>query len=777
MMPGRKKVEITLIILIMLIISGLSAWRALAILGIAVSGWIAGLAWSGLTAGFMLFWLAILAMVRPWKQGLSLQPWLIATIGLLVFGLAGFLLATPAGLSRITLELYAQGAWSPNIFTVEWGSLTDQEGLGWQVPLSLPAHAPVSAALEIRPGRQANGQWSEVWLVSALWPDGTPISSDQFQADGNWQRREVDWNGYQQPVWVFQGDQPGVLSWVGMAPGPLTLTFARHSQAGQVAIQWQGQPQMVELYAPDVEFTGVTLPVAGPVVWRASLPFSALAEEITLSVEPDPGAGFPAVIEKLSLRGLPGQAPLAAGEQLSEVLQFDSGFAVLTSTGLRFETKKSDELPRATLTGSLIPRLSWSPLIPLLENGLLVLYSALIGGITLGTLASLLRPRILVNLNILAITLLLALGLAEIALYIYLPPADKYYLWPPYLHAIFNPDPQILPGITGESHFIINSQGLRGDEFSAEDDYRILAVGGSTTESLYLDQTEAWPQLLQTMLNEAQQSRRVWVANAGKSGFNSREHVLQAQYLLPQYPDIEVVILLVGGNDFNLRLIEGDSYKPDYLLLPGAKQVLLKRVFTILPARNPDLHYYEQSAVWRLLNRVEQAQARRATVDAIDTEDNRGEVYLARRERRKKGMLEDTLPDLGPGLAEYHRNLNTIIDLAQARQVRLILITQPTLWRPGLTQAEQDLFWLGWQPGHKIFYSVETLRQGMEIYNQKLLEICQQRHLECIDLATALPKDSALFYDEIHFNEQGAAQVARIIADYLLDRSPFTLGP
>ena len=47
--------------------------------------------------------------------------------------------------------------------------------------------------------------------------------------------------------------------------------------------------------------------------------------------------------------------------------------------------------------------------------------------------------------------------------------------------------------------------------------YRILTLGGSSTECLVLDQTEAWPQLLQDRLNETNKYQ-VWVGNAGQSG-------------------------------------------------------------------------------------------------------------------------------------------------------------------------------------------------------------------------------------------------------------------
>src|SRR5262245_12374746 len=58
----------------------------------------------------------------------------------------------------------------------------------------------------------------------------------------------------------------------------------------------------------------------------------------------------------------------------------------------------------------------------------------------------------------------------------------EYHLMPPNHRTVFRPRPGIMPGISGDSNFVTNSNGIRGDEFRTQDAYRILAVGGSTTE-------------------------------------------------------------------------------------------------------------------------------------------------------------------------------------------------------------------------------------------------------------------------------------------------------
>ena len=94
----------------------------------------------------------------------------------------------------------------------------------------------------------------------------------------------------------------------------------------------------------------------------------------------------------------------------------------------------------------------------------------------------------------------LTLGAAEFALRLAMPVG--YFIWKPHMSRTFVPAPEVMPGVSGESKFRTNSQGLRADEPPAQNVHRILTLGGSTTECLYLDQSEAWPQVMQDTLND-----------------------------------------------------------------------------------------------------------------------------------------------------------------------------------------------------------------------------------------------------------------------------------
>ena len=55
----------------------------------------------------------------------------------------------------------------------------------------------------------------------------------------------------------------------------------------------------------------------------------------------------------------------------------------------------------------------------------------------------------------------------------------------------------------------------------------------------------------------------------------------------------------------------------------------------------------------------------------------------------------------------------------------------------------------------------------MAAYNRKMLEVCRKRGIECLDLAGDFPRDLSVFYDDAHFNENGARLMAEKLAEYI----------
>lgn len=383
--------------------------------------------------------------------------------------------------------------------------------------------------------------------------------------------------------------------------------------------------------------------------------------------------------------------------------------------------------------------------------------------------------NILVSTALAVVSVTLTIAAAEAILRNVFPTG--YAIWKPHMSRTFRPSPDVMPGIAGNSKFQTNSRGLRADELAAAHTHRILALGGSTTECLYLDQSETWPQLLQDTLNASAGTPHTWVGNAGMSGRNSRHHVIALRYLPLDEMKVDTVVLLAGVNDLSLRLSQGDAYDATAMFKPSVRSKLVEETFTGMGYGNPHDPWIKRSYLWQALRKLKvtlngQAQARPA-------QDRMGDIYVEwRKHRRDATDIRKTLPDLTAALEEYKNNLKKAAAISRERSVRLVLVTQPSMWKPGLPREFDALLWLGGvgdfqvRPGQP-YYSVESLAQGMKQYNDAMLGVCKSEALECIDLAN-MDKDTTVFYDDVHFNEGGARQVARIIANHMLARPPLS---
>jgi lysophospholipase L1-like esterase len=393
---------------------------------------------------------------------------------------------------------------------------------------------------------------------------------------------------------------------------------------------------------------------------------------------------------------------------------------------------------------------------------------------------STLGPRVLVALLALAA----ALGVAELLLRTLVPPTRDYFVLPPGVDWTLNPPPGAFPGISGESHFRVNAAGIRGRSFGDDrGEYRMLAVGGSTTRCAALDDSETWTHLLEAQLGTTVDGRAAWVGNVGRDATTTRDHVLHMKYLLPQYPHIDAVIALVGVNDMMSALQWGWQYRePAPITDPAAERQRMSRAFYRVPGRLQDLAvdtagtvpWYKATALWQVARRVKMVIASRRTLRFKDVPHTFEET---RRRRQTAATWFDSLPPLDPPLFEYRRNLNLMADLAAARGVRLVLVTQPSLWRADLPAAEQRLLVFGEvrglsSPG-RAYFTTRALGRAMARYNETLLEVCRARGLDCVDAAKLIPRDTTAMYDDVHFNEHGARLLAAALAAHFRALPPF----
>lgn len=317
-------------------------------------------------------------------------------------------------------------------------------------------------------------------------------------------------------------------------------------------------------------------------------------------------------------------------------------------------------------------------------------------------------------------------------------PTAPFHRRTPGTREVFKPDPRFVPGVQGDGRLSINELGVRGDPLPPRSEaYRILCVGGSTTECLYLDDEETWPHLLQDRLTEAW-GRPVWVGNAGISGYATTEH-LPFLERFGALSEMDCVVVMAGFNDF--------------ALMTFAERPRVRR-----PWETP---VWARSDLFKLVRRGLQPPAPGAPF-----QDPAGRWIEERREVRRAAPQRSTLPELGPSLHTFERHLDELVALCEGSHVRTVLANQAVLWRGELPPTAEARLWIGWTRDRDAFYTAGALRGGLDAFNAAVGAVAARRGVALVDISS-VSGDLDAFYDDCHFTELGARRVAELVASQL----------
>lgn len=347
--------------------------------------------------------------------------------------------------------------------------------------------------------------------------------------------------------------------------------------------------------------------------------------------------------------------------------------------------------------------------------------------------------------------------------------AVSYYVWRPNITQLFRPPPAAFPGVADQALFSSSAEGLRGPDLPRDARMRVLAVGGSTTESMYIDDMETWPQVVQTELSG--RGVTAWVGNAGKSGTSSHEHIVMLNTLAPEIrPD--VILMLVGVNDL-LRPHSGEG-RP-----PFGQDGMLQYEYT--RAKRDAGPGPERLALYWQVRRLVQF-AERSIRLTRGTNDQVGPSLLRARERRNRAVLVDDLPpDLDPLIAAYERRLRELTRLGRALDSHVVFMTQPSLYLGEIGAEERRVLTVGHYAlpgegrevhdpalGPERYFSERAMGELLRRYNAATLRVCEIERLQCLDLAAAIPPRVSHMFDDFHFNRDGSRAVGSAVADFLL---------
>ena len=228
----------------------------------------------------------------------------------------------------------------------------------------------------------------------------------------------------------------------------------------------------------------------------------------------------------------------------------------------------------------------------------------------------------------------------------------RYLVRHPKQERIFVLDESAFPGVKTPSRFKVNSIGIRGDEITDEQTYRILVMGSSTSACLFNDQEMSWPYFLQKELNKLGREK-VWVGNVALAGLCTREHIMYFKRLIPQLPLIDTVIIQVGYMDLFNRLITDTHYNPHVLNdFAAFERATIWGAFYKTPYF-PGKYQFKSGHYGRLAMGKLYLEIKSWYKNVMKSYDNSGDWIIQLRKLRimAKEIVDDS-PDLSSALAE-----------------------------------------------------------------------------------------------------------------------------
>lgn len=339
---------------------------------------------------------------------------------------------------------------------------------------------------------------------------------------------------------------------------------------------------------------------------------------------------------------------------------------------------------------------------------------------------------------------------------------DRYYVLTPGMRLRLEVDRETFPQLERTTRFLVNRDGERGDEVPESSDglYRVLVAGGSQPEGFLLDQNTTWPGALHRLLEAPQAmarlgASRVHVGCIARSGVGSEALDLMLGRVLPRYPRLQLIVIMIGATDV-MRWLEYGAAK----VLPPVRIADIFRCHPLGPfGWKPNA-----LAAWELLLR-----ARRRWLRPIVVHKRAGRWYAdARAMRARATEIRHDMPDPAPMLDTFDFHFRRVLERASNHADRVLVVRQPWFDKD-YTSEEAACMWHGgagqaWRENVTTYYSFDVVSRLMALVDQKAAAIAEEMNIEQVDLMPVLERSLATYYDGFHATPHGAEVVAAEIA-------------
>ncbi len=295
-------------------------------------------------------------------------------------------------------------------------------------------------------------------------------------------------------------------------------------------------------------------------------------------------------------------------------------------------------------------------------------------------------------------------------------------------------------------HFSRNSLGFRGPEppDTPSKLISIITIGGSTTACTFLSDSSTWSFLLYQKLKT--RNSKIWLNNAGIDGHSTFGHLLLLkEYVLKLKP--KFVLVMPGINDVETEAPDEFDLMTEKKINTNSFKGFIKSLLNYTELGRTAFNFYHVQLAYK--------------------------KGLVHREVNFANLIDNPLPDSivskelekqKPFLHAYRDRIKKILTECLQAGIQPVLITQPSLfgsYTDSATQLQMANKWVKTNTTENCLLNEKKL----ELYNDVLRSYSNQ--LTVVDLSHEMPKNSKYYYDFIHFTNEGAQQVSKILFTHL----------
>ncbi len=345
-----------------------------------------------------------------------------------------------------------------------------------------------------------------------------------------------------------------------------------------------------------------------------------------------------------------------------------------------------------------------------------------------------------------------------------------YFVLQAYSRLRLKLDREILPDLEPEVRIHVNADGERGGPSPGTDVYRVLVVGGSAAECYLLDQDSQWPSVIERRLNEpsslaALGETRVHVGNISRSLVNCDYLTMIMGKVLDRFARLDTVITFVGASDVVAWLEAGTPATIDKPVhsMDYAFNDHPQATFGWSPKR---------TATWRQVGRVQ-----RKLMRPEDVRENVGRrIGKNRTMRAAATTLIDEVPDPAPMVAYFEEHFRRMIQAAQGRAKRVLVVRQPWFEKEFTAEENARLWNFGkgrpYERELDTYYTHRVVAALMRAVDEAGSRVARDMGVEQLDLMPVLERSFDTYYDFLHFTPKGAEGVGNAVASAILRETP-----